>query len=167
MKKNSTLYLTRGALIAALYVALTYLATLFGLSSGVIQFRFSEALCILPIFMPEAIVGLTVGCLISNILAGCVVWDVIFGTLATLIGAIGARLLRRLPRRFIWLSTLPTILANSVIVPFVLLYAYGAAGGYFYFMLTVFIGEAVCAGVLGSILYYTLIKTKASFFGAK
>ncbi len=160
MKKNSTLYLTRGALIAALYVALTYLATLFGLSSGVIQFRFSEALCILPIFIPEAVIGLTVGCLISNLLAGCVVWDVIFGTLATLIGAIGARLLRRLPNRLIWISTLPTILANAIIVPFVLLYAYGAEGGYFYFMLTVFIGEAVCAGILGTALYYLLKKSK-------
>ena len=88
MRKKSTLYLTRGALVTALYVALTYLATLFGLSSGVIQFRFSEALCVLPIFMPEAVLGLTVGCLLSNIISGCVIWDIIFGTLATLIGAI-------------------------------------------------------------------------------
>ena len=94
MKKNSALFLTRGALVAALYVALTYFATLLGLSSGVIQFRFSEALCILPIFIPEAVLGLTVGCLISNIIAGAVLWDVVFGTLATFIGALFARLLR-------------------------------------------------------------------------
>ena len=164
MRKKSTLYLTRGALVAALYVALTYLATLFGLSSGVIQFRFSEALCVLPIFMPEAVLGLNVGCLLSNIISGCVIWDIIFGTLATLIGALGARLIRRLPNRLMWLSTLPTILANSLIVPFVLLYAYGASGGYFYFMLTVFIGEAVCAGIFGSILYYTLNNSDFSLF---
>ena len=162
MKKSSTLYLTRGALVAALYVALTYLATLFGLSSGVIQFRFSEALCILPIFMPEAIVGLTIGCLLANLLSGAVVWDIFFGALATFIGAVGARLLRKLPKKLIPLAAIPTILANAVIVPFVLLYAYGASGGYFYFMLTVSIGEITCAGVLGSLLYYTIIKTNIS-----
>ena len=67
--------LTRGAMIAALYVALTYLASALGLASGVIQFRISEALCILPIFMPEAIAGLFVGCLLSNIFTGCLLWD--------------------------------------------------------------------------------------------
>ena len=86
-KKNLTIYTTRGALIAAIYVALTAIASAVGLSSGAIQFRISEALCILPIFMPEAVPGLFIGCLISNVLSGCVVWDVIFGSLATLIGA--------------------------------------------------------------------------------
>ncbi len=159
MKKTSTLYLTRGALVAALYVALTYLATVLGLSSGVIQFRFSEALCILPIFMPEAIIGLTIGCLFANLLSGAVVWDIIFGAVATFIGAVGARALRRLPKRFIWITTIPTILANAIIIPFVLLYAYGISGGYFYFMLTVFIGELVCAGISGTALYYAINKT--------
>ena len=76
MKRNvkritgSTRSLTRGALIAAIYVVLCYISTIFGLSSGVIQFRIAEALCILPIFMPEAIVGLFIGCILSNIIAG-------------------------------------------------------------------------------------------------
>ena len=75
MKRNlrrgttSTRYLTRSALIAALYVCLTYVSTIFGLSSGAIQFRISEMLCILPIFMPEAIAGLTIGCMLSNIVS--------------------------------------------------------------------------------------------------
>ena len=160
MKKNTTLYLTRGALIAALYVALTYASALFGLSSGAIQFRISEMLCILPVFMPEAIVGLTLGCLISNLLTGAVVWDIIFGTVATLIGAFGARLLRRLPSRLMWIATIPTVFANAIIVPFVLIYAYGAPDAYPYLMLTVGIGELVCAGVMGSALYYTLRNRK-------
>ena len=157
-KKNLTLYTTRGALIAAVYVALTAIASMVGLASGAIQFRISEALCILPIFMPEAIPGLFIGCLISNILSGCVVWDVIFGSLATLIGAVGARLLMRLPERFKWVCTLPTILANAIIVPFVLIYAYGVPDAYFILMLSVALGEIVCAGVGGSALYYFIKK---------
>ena len=153
---SSALYITRGAIVAAMYVALTYLASILGLSSGVIQFRISEALCVLPIFMPEAIPGLAIGCLLSNALTGCVFWDVVFGTVATLIGAVGAYLLRKLPTRLIWLATLPTVLANAIIVPFVLMYAYGIEGGYFYFMLTVGIGEVVCATIGGTLLYFAM-----------
>ena len=157
MKKSNTLYLTRGAMVAALYVALTYLSHLFGLASGVIQFRLSEALCILPVFMPEATLGLFVGCLLSNLLTGCAVWDIIFGSLATLIGAVGAGLLRRLPHKLAFAATLPTLTSNAFIVPFVLIYTYGAEGTYLYFMITVGIGELVCACGGGTALYY-LIK---------
>ena len=121
MKRNvrrstgSTRYLTRGALIAALYVGLSYVSTIFGLSSGAIQFRISEALCILPIFMPEAIPGLFIGCILSNIIAGCVLWDIVFGSIATLIGAVGAYALRNLPRKFKWAATLPNLISNIVI----------------------------------------------------
>lgn len=162
--KKITLYTTRGALIAALYVALTELATLVGLSSGVIQFRISEAFCILPLFMPEAVPALFVGCILSNLLVpGVVIWDIIFGSLATLIGAVGARLLRNIPERFKWIATIPTILANALIVPFVLIYAYGAPDSYFFLMLTVGIGEVVCAGIGGSALYYILRKYSKSW----
>ena len=85
-------------------------------------------------------------------------WDVIFGAVATLIGAIGARLLRRLPEKIKFVATLPTVLSNAVIVPFVLMYAYGAPGSYFYFMLTVSIGEVACASILGTAIYYPLKK---------
>ena len=162
MKRNqNTVYvrrLTRGALIAALYVILTYLSSVFGLASGVIQLRISEMLCILPIFFPEAIAGLFIGCFISNIIAGGVIWDIIFGSIATLIGAVGAYLLRALPKKLIWLATLPTVLANAVIVPFVLILAYGAPEGYFFIMLTVAIGEILSAGVLGTAFYYSVRK---------
>lgn len=149
--------LARGGLIAALYVALTYLAAAFGLSSGIIQFRLSEALCVLPIFLPEAVPALALGCFLANLLTGCAAWDIVFGTLATLIGAAGAYLIgKKLP---VWVATLPTILANAIIVPFVLLYVYMLEGGYFFFALTVGIGEIVCAGVLGTILAMALKKT--------
>ena len=86
---------TIAATVAALYVILTGIAKLFGLDSGVIQVRFSEALCILPIFTPAAVPGLFIGCVLSNILSGGIIWDVVFGSLATLLGALGTRLLRK------------------------------------------------------------------------
>jgi uncharacterized membrane protein len=162
MKRNvrrvtkSTRYLTRGALIAALYVGLTYVSTVFGLSSGAIQFRISEILCILPIFMPEAIPGLFIGCILSNIVSGCVLWDIVFGSIATLIGAVGAYMLRNLPVRFKWVATLPNLISNMVIVPFVLMYAYGVEGGFFILSLSVGIGEAVCGVIGGTLLYYSV-----------
>ncbi|MBR4018021.1 MAG: QueT transporter family protein, partial [Clostridia bacterium] len=78
-----------GGAIAALYVALTFVSAQLGLSSGVIQLRLSEALCILPIFTPAAIPGLAIGCLLANAMTGCIVLDVILGSVATLIGAVG------------------------------------------------------------------------------
>ena len=166
MKRNvrrvgtSTRTLTRGALIASLYVGLTYISTVFGLSSGAIQFRISEALCILPIFMPEAIPGLFIGCILSNIVSGCVIWDILFGSLATLIGAVGAYLLRGVPHKFKWVVTLPNLLSNMIIVPFVLMYAYGVEGGFFALSLSVGIGEAVCGVLGGTMLYYSTKDTK-------
>ncbi len=160
MKRNSTLFLTRGAMIAALYAVLTYISTAFGLSSGIIQFRISEMLCILPVFMPEAVLALGIGCLISNIISGCALWDIILGTLATVLGALGARLLKVLPAKLMWLATLPTVLANSFIIPLVLIYFYGAGDAYFYLVMTVGIGETVCAGIGGAVLYYSIKKSK-------
>lgn len=160
MKNNKTKQMTQGAVIAALYVALTLLAKAMGLDSGQIQLRFSEALCILPCFLPAAVPGLTVGCLLANLLCGNILWDVVFGTLATLIGAVGTRLLRK--NR--WLACLPPILANILIVPLVLSYAYGLPGTIPFFMLTVGIGEVLSCGLLGQLLYGLLDKHKDHLF---
>ena len=166
MKRNvrrgsaSTRFLTRGALIAALYVGLSYVSAIFGLANGVIQFRISEALCILPVFMAEAIPGLYIGCLISNIIASGVIWDILFGSIATLLGALGAYAMRKLPKKIMWMATLPNLLANVIIVPFVLMYAYGATEGYFFIALTVGIGEAVCGVIGGTALYYSIKDNK-------
>ncbi|MBQ7986239.1 MAG: QueT transporter family protein [Clostridia bacterium] len=146
--------LTLSATIAALYVILTGIAKLVGLDSGVIQVRFSEALCILPCFTPAAVSGLFIGCLLSNILSGGVIWDVVFGSLATLLGAVGTRYFKK--NRF--LAVLPPILANTIIIPFVLSYAYGIPGSIPYFMLTVGIGEVISCGILGLCLFSALKK---------
>ncbi|MBQ3223647.1 MAG: QueT transporter family protein [Clostridia bacterium] len=143
--RNSTRYWTRAAIIAALYVALTLLASVLGLASGVIQVRISEALTILPVFTQAAVPGLTAGCLLANLMTGCAPWDVIFGTLATFLGAIGTRALRNRPV----LATLPPILSNTLIVPFVLSRVYGVPDSIPYLMLTVGIGEFISCGVLG------------------
>ena len=150
--------MTRAALIGAMYVALTYLSSLFGLSSGVIQVRISEALLVLPAFLPEAVPGLFIGCVISNILTGCMPWDIVFGSLATLIGAYGAYLMRKLPYKLGWLTTLPNIISNALIVPFVLILVYGAEDEYWFILATVTLGEVIAGGIFGTVLYYGLYK---------
>ncbi len=157
MKKTKSI--TQAAIIAALYVVLTFVANAMGLASGAIQIRLSEALTILPYFTPAAIPGLFVGCLLSNILVGGVIWDIIFGSLATLIGALGTYALRK----FKWLAPLPPILSNTIIVPLVLIYAYGVQDALPYLMATVGIGEVISAGVLGMILLKSLEKHKDIF----
>lgn len=160
MKKNKALFLTQAAMIAALYVVLTFVSNAFGLASGAIQIRISEALTILPYFTPVAVPGLFVGCLISNLMTGCALFDVIFGSLATLLGAIGTRLLRR----WKWAAPLPPIVSNMVIVPFVLTYVYELPGGIPYFMLTVGIGEVISCGILGMLLLSILSKYRSEIF---
>lgn len=165
--KTKALNLTRAAMIAALYVILTLIANALGLANYSIQVRFSEALCVLPFFSAVAIPGLTVGCLLSNILTGCCLLDIVAGSFATLIGAVGAYLLRGNK----WLVPIPTIIANALIVPYVLSspYGYGIEGSYWFFVATVGAGEIISCGILGIILLVSLKKyadklfTKQSF----
>lgn len=163
MKKKKTLNITRTAVIAAAYTALTC-AFAFA-ASGVIQVRVAEALCVLPYFTPYAIPGVTLGCLLSNIVTGAmtggvVIFDVIFGTAATLIGAVGAYLLRK----WKWLVPVPTIIANTLIVPQILKLVYGAEEAVLFLMMTVGIGELISAGVLGMILLFALEKHRKRLF---
>jgi len=143
------------AIIAALYVVLTYLASAFGLASFAVQVRFSEALTILPIFTPAAIPGLFAGCVLANILTGCALWDIVFGSLATLLGALGTYFLKK-HKIF---ATLPPIIANTVIVPVVLLNVYNLEGTYWFFALTVCLGEIISCGVLGTVLRKSLERS--------
>ena len=152
-------FLTHGAIIAALYVILTILARLVGLDSGVIQVRFSEALCVLTAFTPAAIYGMTVGCLISNMLVGGAFWDIVCGSAATLIGAALGYALRKYP----YLVPLPTVLSNMLIIPRVLIKVYGAENSFRFLFATVGAGEIISAYVLGLILYSALKKTKIRF----
>ena len=162
-KHNKNTYvksIVQAAMIAAIYVVLTFVANVFGLANYAIQVRFSEALTILPYFTPAAIPGLFVGCLLSNILTGCMPLDVVFGSLATLIGACGTYVLRR----YKWLAPIPPIAANTIIVPFVLAYVYQFEGSIPYFMLTVGAGEVISCGILGMILLFTLNKHAKQIF---
>ncbi len=158
MKKRN-LFITQAALIAALYVVLTLVSAAFGLDSKAIQFRLSEVLTVLPALTPAAIPGLFIGCLLSNFICGAMLPDIIFGSLATLIGAVGTYFIGK---RVKWLSALPPIAANTVIVPLVLKYAYHLDGTVPFFALTVFIGEFVCCGILGTVLLYAIPKRLAA-----
>ena len=109
-------------MIAAIYVVLTYVFAPF--SFGEVQVRISEALTILPVFTPAAIPGLFIGCLIGNILGGAILPDIIFGSIATLIGAFFTWKLRE---KSPYLAPVPPIIANILIVPFVLRYGYGVS----------------------------------------
>lgn len=165
MQNKKVLFLIQAAMIAAIYVVLTYFISAFNLASGAIQVRISEALVILPYFTPAAIPGLFLGCLLSNLLTGGMIWDVIFGSLATLLGAVGTWLLCRgsAPVKK-WLAPLPPIISNTLIVPFVLYYAYQFPGSIPYFMLTVGLGEVISCGILGLLLLNILNKYRKYIF---
>lgn len=157
---QKTFFIAQAGVIAAIYTVLTMIAAGFDLASGAIQVRFSEALTILPFFTPAAVPGLTLGCLISNLVTGCALPDIIFGSLATFIGAFGSYHLRR--NRF--LVSLPPIVSNMLIIPFILTYAYHIPGGIPYFMATVGIGEVLSCLVLGQILLSALLPFKGRIF---
>ncbi len=159
MKNKNVAFLTQAAMIAAIYVVLTYIFAPF--SFGEIQVRISEALTILPLFTPAAIPGLFVGCLIGNILGGAILPDIIFGSVATLLGALGTYALRNQKPIF---GTLPPIVANIIIVPFVLRYGYGTMLPIPFMMLTVGVGEVISCIVLGLILYTALKRYKGAVF---
>ena len=158
MKNKKTQFLVTAAAIAAVYVVLTLVFA--PISYGEVQVRVSEALTILPFFTPAAVPGLFIGCLLANILGGAILPDIIFGSLATLIGAVFSYLLRRNK----YLVPVPPIAANVLIVPFVLRYGYGVALPIPFMMLTVGIGEVISCGVLGLILLFALDRYKGQIF---
>lgn len=167
MRNKNVTNLTQAALIAALYVVLTFIANAFGLANYSVQVRFSEALTILPYFTPAAIPGLFIGCLLSNILTGCALPDIIFGSLATLLGALGTYALRK----WKWCAPICPIIANTLIVPLVLIYGYGLlAEGmstlqcFGFYCLTVGAGEVISCGILGMLLLFVLEKYRNKIF---
>lgn len=178
-QKNIKVFV-QGAMIAAIYVVLTLIANALGLANYVVQIRFSEALTILPFFTPAAVPGLFVGCILSNILTGCMPLDVIFGSLATLFGALGTYLIGKKFRHIAgakeaghgsqrglsfhkFLAPLPPIVSNTLIVPFILAYVYQFEGSILWFMLTVGTGEIISCGFLGLALLFSLEKRKDIF----
>lgn len=159
MKENKVLFMTQAAMIAAIYVVLCVVFA--PISYGEVQVRIAEALTVLPFFTPAAVPGLFIGCAIANVIGGSITVDVIFGSLATLIGAVGTYLLRKRSR---YLASVPPIIANILIVPFVLRYGYGVPLPIPFMMGTVGIGEVVSCGIMGQILIVVLEKYKTFIF---
>ncbi len=157
--KFSVLFIAQSGLIAALYIVLT--SVFAPISFGSVQLRIAEALTILPLFTPAAVPGLFVGCLLGNILGGAILPDIIFGSLATLIGAVlGYRL-----RKNRWLVPIPAVISNTVIVPFVLRYGYGVNLPLPIIALTICIGEVLGCFVLGELLATLLLRYGKRIFG--
>ncbi len=194
MKNKKVLFLTQAAMIAALYVVLTEVSNVFGLASYAVQIRFSEALTILPFFTPAAIPGLFAGCIISNLLVSANIFDIVFGSLATLLGAIFTYIIGRCigktgttknvrtsslnekqpvhsdklsnkkhTKIAAWFAPIPPILSNTLIIPFVLKYAYGLEPIGLFF-LTVFAGELISCGILGMPLLFLIKKYARHIF---
>jgi len=164
--KNQTLFLVRAAVIAALYVVLTLVSALFGLDGkAAIQVRISEALCVLPFYTAAAVPGVTLGCFIYNLIFGTPL-DAVFGTLATLIGLLISRYIGVF-RKNAYLVSVPTVISNTLIIPFVLAFAYmdGNIASIPFSMLTVAIGEIISCSIIGTALIFALKKHKSVLFG--
>ena len=157
MKKLSLKKLARAGIIAALYFILS--AFLQPISFGTIQFRLGEALAMLPFIMPEAIFGVSIGCLLSNaIFSPFGIYDVIFGTLATILAAVLTFKIRN-----IWFSALPPIFVNAIILPFIWLFLSGDTA-YFINFISIVISQAVIMYLLGIPLVIGLRKAMPNEF---
>ena len=169
MRDKRVLYLTEGAAIAAIYVVLCQIFA--PISFRDVQVRIAEGLTILPFFTSAAIPGLFVGCVLGNLLGGAMPVDIIFGSLATLIGALGTwaigRWIRRkhpASHRMKFLLPVPPILANALIIPFILYYGYGITVPIPIQIATVGAGEILSCGVIGMIILFALEKAGMRIF---
>lgn len=180
MKNFNTRSLVSAAIIAAMYTVLTFVFA--PISFGVVQFRISEALTILPLFTPIAIPGLTVGCLISNFIGLSMgqtqIWDLLFGTSATLLAAITTYLIGKLNKKHLdhILGPFPAVLFNGIIVGMQLTLFYSDLNInadilkiFLVNTLTVMLGEFVVCYVLGNLLMFVLKRNNLhkKIFGTK
>ena len=161
MSKWSTRQIATAAIIAALYTVMSLLSSIFGLTYGPIQCRFSEALTVLPFFLPEAVPGLFVGCLVTNLMSTVGPLDIIFGSMATLLAALWTA---KMPNKF--LATLPPVICNMVLVGAEIAWFSTQEGAAFwpafaFNSLTVGIGEAAACFILGSLLLRVLPRVPA------
>ena len=157
-KLNKVKVLSRSAIYISLYIALCYVFA--PISFGMIQVRIAEALCIMPLFDPFAIVAITIACFLSNLLISVSLIDAVFGSIATFIGLI---LIIYIKKNNFFLKMLPTVLSNAIIIPFVLKYAYGINEPLWLSGLTVGIGEVISVMGLGYLLYLYLNRHKDIF----
>ena len=170
MRKRKAVFIAEAAIIASLYAVLTSL--LWEFSSLAIQVRVSEALCVLPVFTSSAVPGLTIGCVIANMVRGNVI-DAVFGSLATLISALLTRFLAiKLKKHssekwYAFLMPLPAVVVNALSIPLILYYGYGLCEFLGFesvfavlglYSLSVFLGQAIACYLLGMPIYYTVGK---------
>ncbi|MDR3185772.1 MAG: QueT transporter family protein [Christensenellaceae bacterium] len=162
MKHFKVFILARSAVIAALYFLLTYFVA--PIAFGPVQFRVGEALTLLPLLFPESVIGLTVGCFLANVLSPYGWYDMLFGTLATLIAAlltyvIGRSLSgRKIVIRAVY-GTIPPVIVNALILPLIWLFFSGDTLYYLNF-LTIFGTQSAVILVLGIPLIIALSKLK-------
>lgn len=177
MKNKTIRFITVSAVIAALYVVLTWLTNFIPPIGGVFQLRIAEAMCILPMFTPAAIPGLILGCFLTNLLLGYGIYDIVFGTLATAIGAVLTYFISyrkndasigRFTFRAI-LGTIPPTLSNALIIPFVIMLSSNipfSFAAYLPLVLDVGLGELVCVAAFGIPLAFALRPQRERIFGA-
>lgn len=165
MNNKKIMHLVHGAMIAAIYAAATYLSAVLGIAYGPVQFRFSEALTVLSIFTPAAVPGLTIGCILGNLSSPFGMWDIVFGSLATLLAALAARKLRKITVKGLpLLSIIMPVIFNAVIVgaEITLLMPTDKANlaAFAVAALEVGAGELVVCLAGGIPIYYALKKTR-------
>ena len=170
MSKWSTRQIATAAIIAALYTVMSLLSSILGLTYGPIQCRFSEALTVLPFFLPEAVPGLFVGCLVTNLMSTVGPLDIIFGSMATLLAALWTA---KMPNKWLgprlknrYLAPLPPVICNAVIIGAMIAWYEGGFSAQFpalfaYNALTVGIGEAIACCVLGLLLLEVMPRIPA------
>ena len=157
--RKQTRFMVYAAIIAALYAALTYMQNLLlpGSANMAIQFRASEALCVLALFTPAASPGLAVGCLIANMLAGATALDFLIGSIASCLAAAAMWLSRRLTiKGYPILAMVMPAVCNGVLIGWELVVFAGLPGGFWLNAAYVAIGEVAVLLTLGTALYYTI-----------
>lgn len=153
--------LAQGAIIAAVYALLTiFLAPI---SSGLIQCRVSEAMSVLPYFTFSAVPGLFIGCLLANLLTGAPIYDVLFGSIATLIAAFITYKMRKRVSKY--LVPLPSVVVNALVVGWLLVYVYQVGVNYWVAAGYVAIGQAIACFALGIPLMSLLERFRGKLFG--
>lgn len=140
---RKTKFIVMSAVIASIYAVLTM--SLYVMSYGPVQFRLSEALTILPVFTPAAIPGLTIGCVIANIMGGYGMLDVVFGGLATLLAAVCTRFFRKNT----FLALFSPVFFNSIIVGPMLYFVVPESKSLLFNIFTVGFGELVVCFIVG------------------
>ena len=148
--------LARTGIIAALYVALTFACL--SVASGNIQFRVSEMLTLLPLFYVEAVPALFIGCIVANIVSGCAIWDIVLGSVITLVAAAATygigRIFKNAPIR-ISLGGLFPVALNAFGLPLVWWLCYGELSiGYWLNVGYLFLSQGVIIWGLGTALYF-------------